>query len=164
MNNVTRMPSLGAGRLAKSIPGTGSVMKLLLGDKSRVLTQPHLTATDSHASTIQWIGFLNDLFYGRSYIAAPAELSIPFLLDEKSAIVPVPLGRRTVGGRLCDPGLVMRLVRPKSNKRSVPLVGRYPAKDVAVDRHMADERERQVSGHQRLAVRRQLPQKTDPDA
>src|SRR5215470_9032516 len=30
----------------------------------------------------KWIGFLNDLFYGRSYIAAPAELSIPFLLDE----------------------------------------------------------------------------------
>ena len=29
---------------------------------------------------------------------------------------------------------------------------------------MADGRERQVSGHQRLAVRRQLPQKTDPDA
>jgi len=27
---------------------------------------------------------LNDLFYGRSFIAAPAELSIPFLLDEKS--------------------------------------------------------------------------------
>src|SRR5262245_7576828 len=31
MNNVTRMPSLGAGRLAKSIPGTGSGMKVLLG-------------------------------------------------------------------------------------------------------------------------------------
>src|SRR5262245_1892545 len=29
---------------------------------------------------------------------------------------------------------------------------------------MADRRERQVGGHQRLAVRRQLPQKTDPDA
>jgi hypothetical protein len=28
---------------------------------------------------------------------------------------------------------------------------------------MADGRERQVSGHQQLAVRRQLPQKTDPD-
>jgi hypothetical protein len=38
-----------------------------------------------------WIGFLNDLFYGRSYIAAPAELSIPFLLDEKSTVVPVRL-------------------------------------------------------------------------
>ena len=29
---------------------------------------------------------------------------------------------------------------------------------------MADRRERQVSGHQPLAGRRQLPQKTDPDA
>jgi hypothetical protein len=29
---------------------------------------------------------------------------------------------------------------------------------------MADGRERQVSGHHRLAVRGQLPQKTDPDA
>src|SRR5262249_40649615 len=37
------------------------------------------------------IGFLNDLFCGRSYIAAPAELSIPFLLDEKSTVVPVRL-------------------------------------------------------------------------
>ena len=27
-----------------------------------------------------WIGFLNDLFYGRSHIAAPAELSILFCL------------------------------------------------------------------------------------
>src|SRR5262245_32094736 len=100
MNNVTRMPSLGAGRLAKSIPGTGSVMKLLLGspvsEKSRVLTQQHLTATDSRASTIQWIGFLNDLFYGRSYIAAPAEFQ--FLLDEKSAVVPVRLAGEQSGG------------------------------------------------------------------
>jgi hypothetical protein len=24
-----------------------------------------------------WIGFLNDLFYGRSYSAGPAEMSIP---------------------------------------------------------------------------------------
>ena len=29
---------------------------------------------------------------------------------------------------------------------------------------MADGRKRQVSGHQRLTVRRQLPQKTNPDA
>jgi hypothetical protein len=46
---------------------------------------------------ILWIRFLNDLFYGRSYIAAPAELSIPFLLDEKSTVVPVCLARRAVG-------------------------------------------------------------------
>src|SRR5215471_11223573 len=50
------------------------------------------------------------------------------------------------------------------NKRSVVPDGRYPTKNVAGDRHMADGRERQVSGHQRLAGRRQLPQKTDPDA
>src|SRR5258706_9691292 len=48
--------------------------------------------------------------------------------------------------------------------RSVLPGARYPTKDVAVDRHMADGRERQVSGYQRLAVRRQLPQKADPDA
>src|SRR3982074_3658510 len=48
--------------------------------------------------------------------------------------------------------------------RSVLPGGRYPTKEAAGDRHMADGRERQVSGHQRLAVRRQLPQKTDPDA
>src|SRR5262245_55004494 len=50
------------------------------------------------------------------------------------------------------------------SKRSVVPGAWYPTKDVAGDRHMADGRERQVSGHQRLAVRRQLPQKTDPDA
>src|SRR5262245_61489453 len=50
------------------------------------------------------------------------------------------------------------------NKRSVLPGARYPAKDVAGERHMADRRKRQGSGHQRLAVRRQLPQKTDPDA
>src|SRR5258705_9437609 len=53
---------------------------------------------------------------------------------------------------------------PKPNKRSVFPGARYQRKDAAVDRHMANGRERQVSGHQRLAVRRQLPQKTDPDA
>src|SRR5882757_1744161 len=47
--------------------------------------------------------------------------------------------------------------------RSVLPDGRYKTKDVAGDRHPADGRERQVSGHQRLACLRQLPQKTDPD-
>src|SRR5215510_7003947 len=47
----------------------------------------------------KWIGFLNDLFYGRSYIAAPAELSIPFLLDEKSTVVPVRLAGEQSGGK-----------------------------------------------------------------
>ena len=50
-------------------------------------------------SILSWIGFLNDLFYGRSYIAAPAELSIPFLLDEKSAVVPVRLAGEQSGGK-----------------------------------------------------------------
>ena len=34
---------------------------------------------------------LNDLFYGRTYIARPGEMSIPFLVDEKSTVVPVRL-------------------------------------------------------------------------
>src|SRR5262249_40983422 len=38
-----------------------------------------------------WIGFLNDLFYGRSYMAGPREMSIPFLLDEKPTVVLVGL-------------------------------------------------------------------------
>src|SRR5215475_7623981 len=46
------------------------------------------------------VGFLNDLFCGRSYIAAPAEVSIPFLLDEKPAVVPVRLaGEQSIGKR-----------------------------------------------------------------
>src|SRR4029077_8034796 len=48
--------------------------------------------------------------------------------------------------------------------RSVLPVGRYKTKDLAGDRHPTDGRERQVSGHQRLACLRQLPQKTDPYA
>src|SRR5262247_706137 len=42
----------------------------------------------SKIRVVRAIGFLNDLFYGRSYIAAPEGLSIPFLLDEKSTVVP----------------------------------------------------------------------------
>jgi hypothetical protein len=45
------------------------------------------------------IEFLNDLFYGRSHIAAPAELSISFLLNEKPTVVPNRLGQRVVGKR-----------------------------------------------------------------
>src|SRR3954471_2351285 len=58
----------------------------------------------------------------------------------------------------------LRRQRVAKPKRSVLPGARYPTKDVASDRHMADGRERQVSGHQRLAGRRQLPPKTDPDA
>jgi ATP-dependent phosphofructokinase / diphosphate-dependent phosphofructokinase len=45
------------------------------------------------------IGFLNDLFYELSHIAAPAELSIPVLLDEKSTVVPVRLAGEQSGGK-----------------------------------------------------------------
>src|SRR5262247_1379066 len=50
-------------------------------------------------ATFSGIGFLNDLFYGRSYIAAPAESSIPFLLDEKSTVVPVRLAGEQSGDK-----------------------------------------------------------------
>src|SRR5262249_55712319 len=46
-----------------------------------------------------WIGFLNDLFYGRSYSGGPAELSIPLLLDEKCTVVPVRLAGDQSGGK-----------------------------------------------------------------
>jgi hypothetical protein len=47
---------------------------------------------------LECIGFLNDLFYELSDIAAPAELSIPFLLDEKSAIASVRWAEEQSGG------------------------------------------------------------------
>src|SRR4029434_3735040 len=52
-----------------------------------------------HARRPEGLGLLNDLFYGRSYIAAPAELSIPVLLDEKSTVVPVRLAGEQSGGK-----------------------------------------------------------------
>src|SRR4029077_6037018 len=82
--------------------------------------------------------------------------------------IPYALRRRTTQltcrGRLCDPGLV-RLNRSSAltQQGSVLPRARSTTKDVAIDRHMADGRERQVSGHQRLAVRRQLAQETDTD-
>src|SRR5262245_61715942 len=45
MNKVTRMPSLGAGRLAKSIRGSGSGMKLLLGSADQA-TRPRRLRTN----------------------------------------------------------------------------------------------------------------------
>ena len=53
----------------------------------------------SSSTSGRCIGFLNDLFYGRSYIVAPAELSIPVLLDEKSTVVPVRLAGEQSGGK-----------------------------------------------------------------
>ena len=47
-----------------------------------------------------WIGFLNDLFYGRSYSAGPGKMSIPFLVDEKPTVVPTgSAGERSGGAR-----------------------------------------------------------------
>src|SRR5262245_24501690 len=41
---------------------------------------------------------------------------------------------------------------------------RYAAKCVIIDCHVAEGRDRQMSGHQELAIGRQLPQKFDADA
>src|SRR5262249_58758388 len=57
-----------------------------------------------------------------------------------------------------------RLVRLSPNKRSVVPDDRYAAKCAGLDRHVREGRERQMSGHQKLASRRQLPQKIDADA
>src|SRR5262252_4068063 len=53
----------------------------------------------SKIRVVRAIGFLNDLFCGRSYIAAPAELSIPVLFDEKSTVVPVRLAGEQSGDK-----------------------------------------------------------------
>src|SRR5262245_48286481 len=53
----------------------------------------------SKIRVVRAIGFLNDLFYGRSYIAAPEGLSIPFLLDEKSTVVSVGSAAERSGGK-----------------------------------------------------------------
>src|SRR4051794_17736755 len=66
---------------------------------------------------------------------------------------------------VCEPRFTSSGQRaPKPNNQSVIPDGRYPTEDAVGGRHMADRREREVSSHQRLAVRRQLPQKTDPNA
>src|SRR5262245_23721209 len=53
---------------------------------------------------------------------------------------------------------------PLTNKQSVVPDDRYAAKCVTIDCHVAEGRERQMSGHQKLAIRCQLPQKFDADA
>src|SRR5262245_30621365 len=112
----------------------------------------------------RWIGFLNDLFYGRSYIAAPAKLSIPVLLDEKSAVVPVRLAESSrQSGPALRPGSDAAPGSALPNERSMFPIGRYPTKDVARHRHPAGGRERHVSVHQRLAGRRELAEETEPD-
>src|SRR5215470_6271529 len=87
--------------------------------------------------------------------------------DRSASTTTTPRPRITgwLGLLVSEPFTRLRRQRaPEPNKRSVLPGARHPTKDVAVDRHMADGRKRQVSGHQRLAVPRQLPQKTDPDA
>src|SRR5690606_34777707 len=56
------------------------------------------------------------------------------------------------------------VVRPVRSRRLVLPGAGYTTKRVAIDRHMADGRERQVSGYHRLPLFRQLPQQTYPDA
>src|SRR5262245_1328833 len=124
MNSVTRKPSLGMGKLSKSMCGVCSVT---------VTSLPELPPGD--------------------------------LLAVKAK--PKPAKIRAVSYEEANDPLFKRMRSSSSAlayKRSVLPGARYATKVVAVDRHMADGRERQVSGHQRLAVRRQLPQKADPDA
>src|SRR5258708_1126348 len=72
--------------------------------------------------------------------------------------------RRPCGAGVSTPVWCGAWFGPNPTSGSVLPVGRYKTKDVAGDRHPADGRERQVSGHQRLAGRCQLLQETDPDA
>src|SRR5215510_2286196 len=57
-----------------------------------------------------------------------------------------------------------RDLRATSPEQSVVPDDRYAAKCVTIDCHVAEGRERQMSGHQELAICRQLPQKFDADA
>src|SRR5262245_39664361 len=71
----------------------------------------------SKIRVVRAIGFLNDLFCGWSFIAAPAELSIPFLLDEKPTVVPVSSVGERSGRAWCSasgsPALKYKSHRPK---------------------------------------------------
>jgi hypothetical protein len=51
---------------------------------------------------LKWIGFLNDLFFGRSYIAAPAEFQFLFCLME--------IHCRTVTNAAASLAVVQRLI------------------------------------------------------
>ena len=54
--------------------------------------------TNTGRQSERWIGFLNDIFYDRSHIAGPGELSIPFLLDKNPTVVPVGSAGERLGG------------------------------------------------------------------
>jgi ABC transporter substrate binding protein len=53
-----------------------------------IITEKKLKPKYSYFIYPRRIGLLNDLFYDRSHIAGPGELSIPFLLDKKTTVVP----------------------------------------------------------------------------
>src|SRR5262245_28392894 len=55
-----------------SVPATPDFSSIIL---LPIASRDHL-GSDALRERRRWIGFLNDLFCGRSYIAAPAELSI----------------------------------------------------------------------------------------
>src|SRR5262249_50293775 len=72
------------------------------------------------------IGIFNDLFYGRSHISVPREMSIPFLLDvpflldEKPTVVPVSsAGERSGGAR----GTAVVALPPREGVRELQLFG-----------------------------------------
>src|SRR5262245_23607955 len=77
------------------VPATPDFSSIIL---LPIASRDHL-GSDALRERRRWIGFLNDLFYGRSYIVAPAELSISFLLDEKSTVVPVRLAGEQSGDK-----------------------------------------------------------------
>jgi hypothetical protein len=57
--------------------GAPGVTKTSGTSKSFFVKRPASSAIQGRIGTLPRIGFLNDLFYGRSYSAGPAELSIP---------------------------------------------------------------------------------------
>jgi hypothetical protein len=78
-------------------------------------------------SKCPWIGFLNDLFYGRCHIAGPGEnreLSIPFLLDKKPTVVPGgSAGERSEPREVCR---ITPLARTQSERcRRLALAGGF---------------------------------------
>src|SRR5262245_54002925 len=76
-----------------SVPATPDFSSIIL---LPIASRDHL-GSDALRERRRWIGFLNHLFYGGSYIAGPRELSI--LLDEKSTVVPVRLAGEQSGGK-----------------------------------------------------------------
>src|SRR5262249_22782245 len=91
----------------------------------------------------------------------PRDHSLPGL---RRSVSKLDVGGSTPVARSLPGAVDIAFLPLTRTQASVLPVGRYKTKDVAGDRHPADGRERQVSGHKGLAGRRQLPQETDPDA